>query len=175
MSLRFEPGAAFAMVEDFDLSAVRDRLKAMPEIDGAWPKPASLSRLRRKTMPFKMYKRFVEKIEAVDMGHVPEPDSVWYQFREPCWIWQGGLHPKGYGRFYLGKDPGTDEKIWAYAHRIAFEHWVGFPKPGYIVDHECNVKTCCNPTHLWPQSSKENLRLADQRRPWKRRNQYSKE
>lgn len=164
-----------AMVADFDLASVQERLAALPDIDGAWPKPASLARLNETEMPWKMLRRFVKKIEPYDMGHIPEPDSVWAQFREPCWLWTGGLHPKGYGRFYLGKDPGTDEKIWVYTHRLAFEHWVGFPKPGYIVDHECNVKTCCNPTHLWPQSNIDNLRLADLRRPWKRRNQYSKE
>lgn len=164
-----------AMVADFELADVQEQVVAMPDIDGAWPKPASLKRLQVSAMPFKMLRRFERKILPYDMGYVPEPTSVWARFREPCWLWQGGLHPKGYGRFYLGVDPLTDEKIWAYAHRLAFEHWVGFPKPGYIVDHECNVKTCCNPVHLWPQSSIDNLLLADQRRPWKRRNQYSKE
>lgn len=166
---------AFGMVEDFSLPDIQERLATLPDIEGAWPKPASLTRLGGIEMPWKMLRRFEKRILKWDMGHVPEADSMWAQFREPCWLWQGGLHPKGYGRMYLGKDPRTEEKIWAYTHRIAFEHWVGIPKPGYIVDHECNVKTCCNPVHLWPQSNIDNLKLADQRRPWKRRNQYSKE
>lgn len=165
----------FAMVEDFSLTDVQERLAALPDIDGAWPKPASLARFGYDEMPWSMSRRFFKKIQLFDMGHKPEPDSVWYQFDEPCWLWKGGLHPKGYGRFWLGRDPNTDEGIWSYTHRISFEHFVGIPKPGYIVDHECNVKTCCNPVHLWPQSNKENLRLADLRTPWKRRNQYSKE
>ena len=122
-----------------------------------------------------MHRRFMKKIELHDMGYVPEPDSVWARFREPCWLWQGGLHDRGYGRFWLGEDPDDGTRIWAYSHRLAFEHWVGFPPRGYIVDHECNVKTCCNPVHLWPQTNAENIRLAEIRRPWKRRNQYSKE
>jgi hypothetical protein len=129
-------------------------------------------------MPWKMQRRFEKKIILYDMGYRVKdenPDSVWIDFDEPCWLWTGGLHDKGYGRFYLGIDPITDEKIWSYTHRIAFEHWVDIPKPGYIVDHECNVKTCCNPVHLWPLSNMENLRLAELRRPYKRRNQYSKE
>lgn len=165
----------FGMVADFDLASVRATVENMPSIEGEWPYPASLSRFKRTEMDQKMAKRFFKKIELFDMGHVPEPTSVWVQFNEPCWLWKGGLHPKGYGRFWLGWDPVTGAGIWSYSHRIAFEHFVTIPKPGYIVDHECNVKTCCNPVHLWPVSNIENLRLADERRPWKRRNQYSKE
>lgn len=162
-------------VESFDLSDIIRRVDEMPDIKGAWPKPASLTRFDRSDMPWKMKRRFEKKIIFYDMGYKPDPDSVWAAFDEPCWLWDGGLHDKGYGRFYLGLDPITGEKIWSYTHRIAFEHWVTIPKPGYIVDHECNVKTCCNPVHLWPQSNIENLRLAELRRPYKRRNQYSKE
>lgn len=165
----------FGAVEDFSLADVQERLKALPDIDGAWPNPASLTRFNRTEMTYKMLKRFESKIKKHNFGHVPDPDSVWASFNEPCWIWQNGLHDKGYGRFWLGKDPVTNARIWAYTHRLAFEHWVGIPKPGYIVDHECEIKTCCNPVHLWPVSNAENIRLADQRRPWKRRNQYSKE
>jgi hypothetical protein len=158
----------------FDLDAIVKAVQAMPETDGEWAKPATLTRLGVTQMPWKMLRRFEKKILPYDMGYKPEPDSVWARFDEPCWLWMGGLHPAGYGRFYLGVDS-DGYSIWSYTHRIAFEHWVGIPKPGYIVDHECNVKTCCNPVHLWPQTNTENLRLADQRRPWKRRNQYSKE
>ena len=164
-------------VEHFRLDDVIQRVSELPDIDGAWPKPASLTRFSIDRMPWKMLRRFEKKIIQFDMGYraKDDPDSHWKEFNEPCWLWDGGLHDKGYGRFYLGVDPVTTEKIWSYTHRIAFEHWVAIPKPGYIVDHECNVKTCCNPVHLWPVSNIENLRLAELRRPYKRRNQYSKE
>lgn len=152
------------MVEHFGLDAMREQLTLLPPESGAWPSPASLSRLGLTEMPFKMLRRFEKHIKVAQLDYVT-----------PCWIWTGGAHDKGYGRFYLGKDPDTDQKIWTYTHRISFEHWVGFPPPGYIVDHECNHKPCCNPTHVWPQTNRENLRLADERRPWKRRNQYSQE
>ena len=142
----------------------RDALADLPKIEGGWPNPASLSRLGLRHMDFNMLRRFTKKIMLGDLGHF-----------SPCWLWMGGCHETGYGRFYLGKDPRTGQKIWAYSHRISFEHYVGFPPPGYIVDHQCNNKTCCNPAHLWPETNNDNLRLADQRRPWKRRNQYSKE
>lgn len=163
------------VVEDFDLTAIREAVRAMPDIEGGWPNPASLSRFGKTQMDSRMLRRFEMKIKPYDMGHVPEPTSVWARFREPCWLWTGGLHNKGYGRFWLGVDPDDQTRIWAYSHRISFEHFVAMPREGYIVDHECNVKTCCNPVHLWPVSNPENLRLADERRPWKRRNQYSKE
>lgn len=155
------------VVEYFDLASKQAELAALPDIDGAWPNPASLTRFGVERMPWSMLRRFTKKIQPYDMGY--------HKFLGPCWLWTGGLHDKGYGRFYLGKDPDYDTPIWAYSHRIAFEHWIGIPKPGYIVDHQCEVKTCCNPVHLWPETNNDNLRLADKRRPWKRRNQYSKE
>lgn len=157
----------FGAVADFDLESVRARLAELPDIEGEWPNPASLTRFNQTQMSWSQLRRFEKKIVPYDMGYNPK--------KGPCWLWQGHLHPKGYGRFHLGKDPETGQWITAYSHRIAFEHWIGIPKPGYIVDHECEVKTCCNPAHLWPQSNAENIRLADLRRPWKRRNQYSKE
>lgn len=151
-----------AMVEHFDLADMQARLKLLPEVDGAWPNPASLSRFNCDCMSGSQMRRFMAKVEPHQLDYL-----------SPCWLWTGGTHEKGYGRFYLGKVDG--QKIWAYAHRIAFEHWVGFPPPGYIVDHKCNHKICCNPAHLWPETNKDNLRLADERRPWKRRNQWSQE
>jgi hypothetical protein len=162
-------------VASFSLADLQRAVADMPDIEGNWANPASLTRFNRTSMPEKMFNRLIKKIEPYDMGHKPSDESVWRDFDEPCWLWTGGLHPKGYGRFYMGFEPYTDIKIWAYAHRLSFEHWVCIPKPGYIVDHECEVKTCCNPVHLWPLSGPDNTRIADQRRPWKRRNQYSKE
>jgi HNH endonuclease len=158
----------------FDLDRQVRRVERMLDVEGEWQSPATLTRLNLTKMSFTMLRRFEKKILPYDMGYRPGADTHWPGFDEPCWLWMGGLHPKGYGRLYLGEDE-EGKKIWAYAHRIAFEHWVAIPRPGYIVDHECEVKTCCNPVHLWPQTNPENLRLANERRPWKRRNQYSKE
>lgn len=167
----------FGTVADFDLSVMIEKVKSLPGIEGEWADPASLSRFGIEEMPWKMHRRFARKIIFQDMGYraAQDPDSHWPQFDQPCWLWQGALHPKGYGRFWLGKEPVDGKGLWAYCHRLAFEHWVTIPPPGYIVDHECNIKTCCNPVHLWPLSGPDNTRIAHERRPWKRRNQYSKE
>jgi len=150
------------VVEQFDLDARRDDLDRLAPEPGHWGNPASLSRFNTTFMDQKQLHRFLLKVEPTQLD--------WHT---PCWLWKGGTHDKGYGRFWLGIAEG--KRIWAYAHRIAFEHWIGMPPAGYIVDHQCNHKLCCNPTHLWPETNNDNLRLADERRPWKRRNQYSKE
>lgn len=150
------------MLEHYDLNAKRAELALLVPEPGGWPNPASLSRFGQLSMDIKMLKRFEAKIMPTQID--------WHT---PCWLWKGGTHDKGYGRFYLGLV--DNSRINAYAHRISFEHWIGMPPKGYIVDHQCNHKLCCNPTHLWPETNNDNLRLADQRRPWQRRNQYSKE
>lgn len=139
----------------------------LPPEPGDWIEyPASLSRFGLTKMSASMYKRFMVKVDEVQL---PLPPGL----TGKCWLWNAGTHDKGYGRFYLGM---VDErKVWAYSHRISFEHFVGFPPPGYIVDHRCNHKLCCAPYHLQAVTNRENLRLADERRPWKRRNQWSKE
>ena len=143
---------------------LRMELAKIKSVEGKWPNPASLSRFNSTSMSMSQLKRFTKYVKPAQLDWIT-----------PCWIWHGGVHEKGYGRFYLGKDPVTEAKIWSYTHRIAFEHWIGFLPDGYIGDHQCNHKICCNPIHVWPETNAENLRLADQRRPWKRRNQYSQE
>lgn len=159
----------FADVPWYNLDQARMLLEELPEVEGSWAMPASITRFGWTEMPEKVLKRFFKKIKPYDMGYRDEGRDP-----GPCWLWQNQMHPKGYGRFYLGFDE-DENKVLAYAHRVSFEHFIGIPKPGYIVDHRCEVKSCCNPVHLWPVTNQENLRLADLRSPWKRRNQYSKE
>lgn len=150
--------------EPYNLDQARRDLAALVPEPGHWKFPASLSRFGTDRMNARQLRSFTAKVN---------PQMI--DWKTPCWLWMGGTHDKGYGRFYLGRDPDTSQRIWAYSHRISFEHFVGMPPAGYIVDHQCNHKLCCNPAHLWPETNNNNLRLADQRRPWKRRNQYSHE
>lgn len=154
--------AVHGTVEQYDLAERVAELALLVPEPGHWANPASLTRFGTSEMDMYQLKRFLKKIKPVQID--------WHT---PCWLWDGGTHDKGYGRFYLG--PVNNKRVIAYSHRISFEHWIGFPPRGYIVDHQCNHKLCCNPTHLWPETNNENLRKAEQRRPWKRRNQYSEE
>lgn len=48
----------------------------------------------------------------------------------------------------------------AYAHRVAYELYVGPIPPGLVVDHLCRVTWCCNPAHLEAVTQGENIRRA---------------
>jgi hypothetical protein len=70
---------------------------------------------------------------------------------ETCWIWEGARITTGYGHVhwgYRGKHK--------YAHRIAYEHFVGPIPVGMHLDHLCGVKACVNPSHLEVVTQAEN-------------------
>lgn len=60
---------------------------------------------------------------------------------ETCWLWRGYLNAPGYGQMKVG-----DRAM--YAHRWAYEHFVGPIPEGLEIDHLCRVPACCNPAHL---------------------------
>lgn len=71
-----------------------------------------------------------------------------------CWIWQGFVHPSGYGSTSF-KNRSTK------VHRAMYMavHGVTLPKkPQVSICHTCDVKRCCNPDHLWAGSQSENIR-----------------
>jgi hypothetical protein len=68
-----------------------------------------------------------------------------------CWIWQGSLNGRGYGRAYVGS--GQDN-----AHRIAYRAVHGEIPDGMHVLHTCDVKRCVNPYHLHLGTNKQNMR-----------------
>lgn len=66
-----------------------------------------------------------------------------------CWEWRGAKIASGYavmGRAYRG----------GYAHRWAYEHFVGPIPPGLCIDHMCENKGCVNPTHMRVLTSGQN-------------------
>jgi hypothetical protein len=107
--------------------------------------------------------RFLKKVKQLQVLEDEEAG--------PCWVWIPPAQAKGYGRFYLGRDE-EGQQHYKGAHVIAYMHWVGPVPYGWIVDHLCNNKACCNPNHLEAIPGLENLRRAHERRPWKRLNQY---
>lgn len=87
--------------------------------------------------------RFMDKAE-------PIPDAG-------CWIWTGAVQCTGYGRFGMGD--GTIE----YAHRAAWRLFVGPIPVGMYVCHKCDQRLCCNPTHLFIGSARDNMRDASRK------------
>jgi hypothetical protein len=70
-----------------------------------------------------------------------------------CWLWNGGLNPKGYGQ--MRRD---NRRL--QVHRYAYELLVGPIPEGLELDHLCRVRCCVRPDHLEPVTHAENLRRA---------------
>ncbi len=66
-----------------------------------------------------------------------------------CWEWQASLTTNGYGQIMVDKRK-------CYAHRIAYEVFVGEIPSDLEIDHLCCNKRCINPQHLETVTSREN-------------------
>lgn len=60
----------------------------------------------------------------------------------PCFVWKKAKTAGGYG--VIGARP----KL-IYAHRFAFETWVGPLVDEHYICHRCDNPPCCNPEHLF--------------------------
>lgn len=68
-----------------------------------------------------------------------------------CWLWQGGLTSKGYGRFSVGRHGNV------VAHRFAYELLIGPIPDGLVIDHLCRNRACQNPAHMEPVTNQVNV------------------
>ena len=65
-----------------------------------------------------------------------------------CWLWVGSLSSNGYGKFKT-------------RYRFCYEIFKGEIGPGLQLDHLCRTRSCVNPDHLEPVSSRENIRRGE--------------
>lgn len=66
---------------------------------------------------------------------------------EGCWGWRGATTKDGYPQFWAGRYVDGKRRP-SYAHRVAYELWVGPIPEGYEVDHTCRNVRCLRPDHL---------------------------
>jgi len=79
-----------------------------------------------------------------------------------CWLrfvgarpWNAGNAGNGGGYSRLSRNGTT-----VYAHRLAYETWVGSIPEGLEIDHLCRQRACIHPAHLEPVTRSENQRRA---------------
>lgn len=71
-----------------------------------------------------------------------------------CWIWTGFTNHKGYG---IAKD---EQSRTIRAHRLAFRLAGNQIPDGMMVLHKCDNPPCCNPSHLFIGTAKDNAQDA---------------
>ncbi len=76
---------------------------------------------------------------------------------DACWLWTGAGVPNGHGFLGLGKRPDYQPY---YAHRIAWTITHGTIPDGIAVLHRCDVRRCCNASHLFLGTQGDNVRDA---------------
>lgn len=86
----------------------------------------------------------------------PEPNTG-------CWLWLGDRNSRS-GRPHLRViQSGQSRRRMQYAHRVAYQAFVGPILVGQRVRHQCDTIQCVNPAHLRLGTQADNVRDMDER------------
>lgn len=89
------------------------------------------------TLTEKQSQRFWAKVNKDGPIHATKPELG------KCWLWTAGKWARGYGAFWLN---GGQIKT----HRLSYLMEIGdIPVATPFVLHSCDVRLCCNPSHLF--------------------------
>lgn len=71
---------------------------------------------------------------------------------DECHLWRGAIDEDGYGKFRLptGAVRGVHIISWELTNQRALP-------TGWVVDHLCRIRLCCNPEHLEAVTNTENV------------------
>lgn len=98
--------------------------------------------------------RIYTRVEVQDLGFVLDGKP------SPCHIWtgpdSGDGRGGGYGRMSLNSQT-------VAVHLVVYTHYYGYVPGKKQVDHKCNNRLCCNPSHLELVSHKRNQQLRAKR------------
>jgi hypothetical protein len=72
-----------------------------------------------------------------------------------CWTWLARKSYNGYGLFFTYAN---GNRVALRAHRLAYALQHGHVPAGLVIDHLCENRACCNPSHLQAISHTENVR-----------------
>lgn len=75
-----------------------------------------------------------------------------------CWIWKGTKDISGYGEII-----DFENRKKKKSHRFTYELFKGeIPKDKFVL-HKCDVRSCCNPDHLWIGNQSDNIKDATEK------------
>lgn len=74
-----------------------------------------------------------------------------------CWLWQGATNSNGYGQ--IGIFNGV-RGVSTSVHRLVAMLVYGAIPDGRMVCHTCDVRSCCNPEHLYIGTATDNAQDA---------------
>lgn len=85
---------------------------------------------------------------------------------DECWLWTAGTNDAGYGVFgvYKKEDRPKGMKL-EYSHRLTWMLFHEEVPEGYVVDHKCFNRKCCNPDHLQAIPHYENCAQGAKEKP----------
>lgn len=89
-----------------------------------------------------------EKLKIITVKFEKNVEKV-----EGCWKWKGSKINTGYGFIRYGRD---SNGFFLLAHRASFLIHYGYLPENLFIAHRCDLPECCNPSHLFPASPKEN-------------------